>query len=315
MTDEKINQEEKLFLMLKLDRARKRWRFWFFVLFLVTLVGILGSEVDNATKQAKELNSYIAKVKVEGIILDNEYRAEKLKEIAENENIKAVLLEIDSPGGAMVPGIELLEQLKEIAASKPLVVQMKSTAASAGFLISLAGDYVVANKATLTGSIGVLMPLVDATDFAEKIGVKSAEIASGDLKSMTSPFTQRSQKANEYLQTTVNDLQQIFMNEVVTKRNIVPEVKDLIADGRFLIGQQAYEYNLVDALGGQKEALDYLYTQKDISKELIVKEVSLKKPEKISIQDIIAEQLTSKISNKLSTIFSGYVNQPLMIVQ
>jgi len=192
---------------------------------------------------------------------------------------------------------------------------MKTVAASAGFLISLAGDYVVANKATLTGSIGVLMPLVDATELAEKIGIRSAEITSGELKSITSPINRRSNKAQNYLQTTVNELQVIFMDEVKDRRTITPEIETIVSDGRVLIGKKAFEYGLIDALGNKSKLLEYLQAVKDIPEDLELVEYSLEEPEKTKLQDILADQLTSSISNKLEMFLQSYISVPKMIAK
>tara|TARA_Y100001960_G_C14757701_1_gene872143 strand:+ start:249 stop:1184 length:936 start_codon:yes stop_codon:yes gene_type:complete len=311
MTEQNNKTEEKLYTMLKLDRSKRRWRL--FSLLLIIIVAVMFFSKDNMPKKQDAVSKeYIANIKIEGVILEDDYRLKRLEELKDDENAKAVILTIDSPGGAMVPGFELLESLKEIADKKPLVVQMKTIAASAGYLISLSGEYVVANKASLTGSVGVLMPLVDATELAKKVGIKSAEITSGDLKSITSPIAERSNKAQDYLQTTVNDLQKIFMAEVKSRREISPETESLISDGRVLIGQQAYEVGLIDAVGGKKLLVSYLQEVKKLSKDLEVEEYSLEEPEKVKFQDILADQLTSMVSTKLDTILNSKIVTPVM---
>lgn len=312
MTDnQKVAAEEKLFLMLKLDKDRRRWRLLAWVTFIVLLF-VISANSDKKQEEVQKKENYIAEIKIDGVIFEDDYRMQRLEKLAKEENVKAVILTIDSPGGSMVPGLEILDSLRDLAKEKPLVVQMKTVAASAGFLISLSGEYVVANKATLTGSVGVLMPLVDATELSKKIGVKSAEIASGDLKSITSPLTKRTDKAQNYLQATVDELQEIFMKEVKLRRAISTEVEKTISDGRVLIGQKALDYGLIDAIGGKKQLLGYLHEQKDISKDLKVVEYSLKKPEKVKFQDILADQLTSKISNEISAMFATSGAIPMM---
>lgn len=307
----KIAREEKLFLLLRLDKERKKWRFiaWmtFFILLFIAFADTAGKK---EVKKPKE--DYIAEIKIEGIILDDDYRTKRLEALIKDEKAKAVILTIDSPGGSMVPGLEILETLRDLAKEKTLVVQMKTVAASAGYLVSLAGDYVVANKASLTGSIGVLMPLVDATELSKKIGVKSAEIASGDLKSITSPIAKRSNKAQIYLQNTVDELQEIFMDEVKLRRDISPRVEKIISDGRVLIGQKALEYGLIDAIGSKKQLIAYLENTKDVEKGLKVVPYSLKKPEKVKFKDVIADKLISQISQDFSAMFTLKQATPMM---
>lgn len=305
------NTEEKIFTLLKLDKSKRRWRMLSLLLTLVLLVMFFGS---NASLDSIEKNNqnYIAEIKIEGMILEDDYRLKRLEELKDDKLAKAVILTIDSPGGSMVPGLEILEYLQDLAKVKPLVIQMKTIAASAGFLISLSGEHVVANKATLTASVGVLMPLVDATELAGKIGVKSAEITSGDMKSITSPLNKRTDEAQKYLQSTVNDLQQIFMEEVKARRNITAKTEDLIADGRVLIGQKAYEHGLIDAIGNKNTLIEYLNAKDKSLKNLKVEEFDLEEPEEVKFRDILADELTSKVASKLETLLSTTLVTPKM---
>lgn len=300
-TQRKISIEEKFFMILRLDKSRRRWRLLAVLLILLVGGAILYFMQKDPTKEILPKSSYIAEIKISGIITGDDYRSKQLEKIKDNDKIKAVILTIDSPGGSMVPALELLDQLKLIAKEKPLVVQMKTVAASAGYLISLSGDYVVANQATLTGSIGVLMPLVDARELAEKIGVKSVEVSSGELKDITSPLADRTEKAHEYLQSVVLDLKQIFMNEVKNKRNISAKVEQTMSDGRFIIGKKAYEYNLIDALGSKKDVLNYLYKEKNISKKLKVVEIPLVEEES-DLGGLLTSKLVSQIVSELKNV-------------
>ena len=309
-----ISPEEKVYMLMRLDKSRRRWRLFAFLFLLISIFCYF--QLSNIGKEKiTRKTDYIAEIKIDGIILEDDYRLDRLEELKKDKHVKAVILTIDSPGGAMVPGLELLDALTEIQKVKPLVIQMKTIAASAGFMISLAGEYVVANKATLTGSVGVLMPLVDATELAKKIGIKSAEITSGDLKSITSPINKRTTKAEKYLQTTVNDLQAIFMNEVKLRRKVSKEVESKISDGRVIIGQQALEYKLIDSLGGKNQLLGYLHAQKDLPKTLPVKDFSLEEPETKSFQNILADRLVSGLSTKLDMLLFSSISTPKMIAK
>ena len=170
--------------VMALDRARRRWRLGVFLLLLALLfIGFANFSTSNIMPK-----NYVAKVSIEGFITGNEEQVDTLEKIASDNNIKAVLIHVDSPGGTMVGGLNLYHAILQISESKPVVVTMGTVAASAGYMVAIAGDYIIANEATLTGSIGVFMPLVDATDFSEKIGIRSDSISSGALKSATSPF-------------------------------------------------------------------------------------------------------------------------------
>src|SRR5690606_29398808 len=152
---------------------------------------------------------------------------------------KALHVFIDSPGGTVGAGLNYYYQLRAIAAKKPVVVTMGTTAASAGFMAALAGDFVIANPGTLTGSVGVILPLVDARELAAKIGIKSDEIASGDMKAVTSPLSARNEKARTYLQDTVDELEQLFTGLVAERRKVNSKTLLLVSDGRIITGQTA----------------------------------------------------------------------------
>lgn len=305
--------ENKIFTMFKIDRARRRWRLIaIFAFILLMLSAIMNIEIEEKESEQFPQKDFIAKINIKGIIIDDSFRLKVINKLKESENVKAVILEIDSPGGAMVPGIELMENLQNLGKEKPLVARMKSIAASAGFMISLPAEYVVANQASLTGSVGVLMPLIDATELADKIGIKSAEVTSGKFKDITSPLVTRSPEATKYLQNTVNDLQKIFMDKVVERRKISPEVQKTISDGRFLIGQKAFEYKLVDKLGGEQDILDYLH-EKGIDKDLEVIEVSLVKKKKYKWQEVFADELSNSFVKHLKTMLQSISLTPQAI--
>jgi protease IV len=314
MTNTEQTTAEKTYLMLKLDKSKTFWR-RISILLLIIVFFVSCSKIASYEVKKEKPKDYIANIQVNGIILDDDYRLKSLKALKDDKHAKAVILTINSPGGAMVPGLELLDELKEISKVKPLVVQMKTIAASAGYLISLSGEYVVANKATLTASVGVLMPLIDATELANKVGVKSAEITSGELKDVTSPFVSRSPKAHEFLQNTVDQLQEIFMAEVKSRRGILPETEEIIKDGRVLIGQKAFELGLIDAIGNQNDLLEYLQKTKNINKDLKVIDYSLEEPESTNFQDLFIKQLTSSVVKNLDTMLYSGSFEPKMIAK
>lgn len=249
--------------MLKLEKSKRRWRLVAVVAFIMFLVTV--SALETTTKKTPA--RFIAQVHVAGMITDSLYQQDVLERIRTNDNAKALLVYVDSPGGTMVGGISLYRMLREIAESKPVVVVMGTIAASAGYMVAAAGDYVVANEGTLTGSVGVLMPLVDATGLAQKVGVRSDEIVSGELKAVTSPLYSRSTNDRKYLQDTVMDMQEVFLGLVTDQREISQETINLISDGRILTGTRAKELGLVDALGDRRTAKKWLYDAHKIDLE------------------------------------------------
>jgi protease-4 len=282
---------------MAMDRSRRRWRF--FAIICLLLIGFWLSGYLNSNNFKTE--PHIAHINIHGMITQNLIQEETLDTLAADKNVKAVIMHIDSPGGTMVGGLSLYHAINRIKLEKPIVAVMGSTAASAGYLISLAVNRTFANEATATGSIGVLIPLVDASDLAAKLGIKANFIASGDLKTAGLPLEKTSEKGQQYLQNMVNDMEDIFISYLTKHRKVTPETLEIIKDGRAIIGKDAQEMNLVDALGGMHEAKNWLHSEYKIAKDIpvIYTELEIEKP---LIEEILGEAhiLSKKIVNSLS---------------
>ena len=273
--------EATFFGFLRLDRARRRWRLVAVVavfLFFITAYAL------NQTSAATRNDPHIAHVAFSGVITDTLHQQKVLAKVAQNPATKAVVVYVDSPGGTMVGGLNLHKGLRRLGAEKPVVAVMGTVAASAGYMVSVAGDHVIASPGTITGSIGVMMPLVDATELADKIGIKNDEVASGDLKTATSPLRARSKQDKAYLEDTVLQMQDVFMELVTSRRDITPQTRQKISDGRILTGVTAHDMNLVDALGNRNSARDWLEQTQNIEEDLPFVDVSLKAPKGLVAQ-------------------------------
>ncbi|MGH7274169.1 MAG: signal peptide peptidase SppA [Nitrospiria bacterium] len=199
----------------------------------------------------------IALVRIEGIILDSKETLEEITHYNENPSIKAIVLRIDSPGGAVVPSQEIYEEVKRIRAEskKKVVVSMGTVAASGGYYIASASDRIVANPGTLTGSIGVIMELANFAGLLEKIGVESTVVKSGRHKDIGSPFRRMGAEEREILQNVLDDVHNQFIEAVSEARGLeIGRVRGL-ADGRIFTGRQAMELGLVDDLGGLQDTI------------------------------------------------------------
>lgn len=262
--------------ILRLDRNRRRWRLVAVVavfFFLITAYAL------NQTTATPHKTPHIAYIQIEGLITDSLHQHKVLENLRTNQSTKAVMVYVDSPGGTMVGGLNLHQELRRIADEKPVVTVMGTVAASAGYMVSAAGDHVIASPGSVTGSIGVMMPLVDATELANKIGIRSEEIVSGDLKTATSPLRDRTEKDNAYLKDTVMEMQDVFMELIVARRELSAEAIQTISDGRILTGVSAQKLNLVDALGNRNSARAWLEQEKGIDGDIPLVDVSLKEPE------------------------------------
>ena len=193
-------------------------------------------------------------VRVEGMIADISKTTAWMDTLRDEPSVRGVLLRVDSPGGGVAASQELLDAVRRMARVKPVVVSMGTVAASGGYYISLGATRVIANPATLTGSIGVKMELPNVQGLMDKLGLARQTLVSGDMKDAGSPFREMTPQEREYLQSIVMDMYDQFVTEVANSRNLPVEKVRAVADGRALTGRQAHELGLVDALGGMDVA-------------------------------------------------------------
>lgn len=226
-------------------------------------------------------DKFIAEVNIEGIIFENRYRSKVLERISKDDNVQAVIVNINSPGGGIVGSEVLYEDLKNISQKKPMVVLMGSVAASGGYMASLASDHIIARNGTLTGSIGVIMESPEVTELAKKVGVRFNSYKSSPLKGSPSPFEKPSEYVNRVIQDSIDDSYKFFVGLVLHSRaeKINKKYKSVAFDGRVFTGRQALEIGLIDQIGGQREALNYL-AKNNIDENLDVREVKVYKDEK-----------------------------------
>jgi protease-4 len=184
--------------------------------------------------------------------------ADALQQAEEDPTVAAVVLEVNSPGGGVTASDQMHQSILDFKESsgKPVVVSMDSVAASGGYYISAAADTIVANESTLTGSLGVVIPLLNFSEAAEKYGVTQNYIKSGEFKTMGSSWNELTPKEREVFQTIVNQGYDEFVEVIVEGRDLPEERVREIADGRVYTGQQARELGLVDSLGSLDEAVE-----------------------------------------------------------
>jgi len=225
---------------------------------------------------------YIANIKIEGVIFEDDFRSEVLEKIAEDKSVKAVIVNINSPGGGIVGSEILFDNLRDIAANKPIVVIMGSLAASGGYMAAIASDYIIAHNGTLTGSIGVLMESPELTDLASKLGVKFNTYKSSPLKGAPSPFEKSNALVDSVIKESIADSFKFFSDLVRDRRGskINKNFAHTVFDGRVFTGRQALAAGLIDEIGGKDEALSYLSGAKVDVKKLPVKEVEIIKQDK-----------------------------------
>lgn len=218
---------------------------------------------------------YVARLEVSNIIIEDGRREDALRRLGADDRVRALIVRIDSPGGTVVGGESLYRALREVAAKKPVVAVMGSLATSAGYMVALGADYLIAREGTLTGSIGVLLQTADITGLLEKIGIKPETIKSGPLKAQPNPLETTTPQAREAIREVILDMQRMFMGLVKSRRKLTPDTLRTVSDGRVFSGRQALDLGLVDALGGEKQARAWLAETHNIAERLPVRDLEI----------------------------------------
>ncbi len=255
------------FLLERIEQQKhtNRWRIIAVIVFVLLLATLLGGGNDG-----QAFGRHIARVRIEGLVLTEPKKIETLQELASNENVKAVLVHVNTPGGTAVGGEQYYRALKQIAQEKPVGVVMEDVAASAGYLISLGGDYIVASSGTITGSIGVLMESPNISGLSDKLGVRVNSITSGEKKNVPSMFKELSAEDEAYLEAMLNDFHDVFKETVQRERRLNKTDVEIVADGRIFSGRQALQAKLIDALGDSATVIQWFEDEQEVKANLPV---------------------------------------------
>lgn len=295
---------------------KRRHPYLFFVLVLVAIVsvssvlsGLVGVFVERRVTGKGE---QVGVIEMNGMILDSKKIIGQLKNFRENDRIKAIVLRIDSPGGAVGPSQEIYAEVKRTVKEKPVIASMGSVAASGGYYVAAPANGIVANPGTITGSIGVLMQLTDFRDLFEKIGIRSDVVKSGDYKDLGSPFRSISETEEALLQQFVDSVHRQFVSDVAEGRNLDEETVGGLADGMIFTGEFALEAGLIDRMGNFNDAVEWAGRKGGIDGDI----VTVYPPEeRLSIVRRILQMTAAEIEAMLyragsSSVRGGYLYEP-----
>ena len=243
-------------------RLRRKLTFWRVAALGVAAAALIALSAwvygDDFTGSAVD---HIAKVRIEGTITEDEDLIKRLETIRQSAKVKGVILSIDSPGGTTVGGESIFEEVRKLAADKPVVAEVGTLAASAGYMIASAADHIVARKSSIVGSIGVLIQYPDVSGLMDKLGIKLEEVKSSPLKASPSPFKPTNDDERAMVRKLILDSYDWFVGIVAERRKMTREQALALADGSIFTGRQALANHLVDAVGGETEAIDWLATK------------------------------------------------------
>jgi protease-4 len=287
--------------ILERERLKHQLTKWKIAALILLFFGLLFASNLLFKKSSNILSTgvkYIAHAEISGMILEDSARDKRLSAIKDNDDILALVVSIDSPGGTVVGSEKIYNILREISGKKPVVVLMNTLAASGGYLISLAADHIIAHNGTITGSIGVIFQTPDVTDLAEKVGVKFHQFKSGPLKAAPNPMEKLTPEVEEVTMGSIMDSYDYFVSLVADRRKISKEEAIKIADGRIYTGRQALKLKLVDQIGEISDATKWLQQNKKIDDKAKLQDYNLKDD-----MDFVKELISS-----MRSMFKGKVH-------
>jgi protease-4 len=205
---------------------------------------------------------------VSGVLHDNFRRGDLLKNIRDNVNIRALIVHINSPGGTVVGGEALYQGLKDVAGTKPVVAVLGELATSAAYMAAVGADHIIARAGTVTGSIGVLMQTADITGMLKNLGIAPVSIKSSPLKAQPSPLEPFTDEARTATRDVVSDMYAMFVDMLVEGRAMNRDRVLVLADGRIFTGRQALAHGLIDAIGAEPEARQWLAANRNVALDL-----------------------------------------------
>lgn len=256
----------------RLKRRLSVWRAVAVVALLAVALVLISQSAGGPWQRA-----HVARLSVSGVITEDRERDEALARIAKDSAVRALIVHINSPGGTIVGGEALYRELRAVAAEKPVVAVMGTLATSGGYMTALGADYIFARSGSITGSIGVILQTTDVTGLLDKLGVSAEAIKSSPLKAVPNPLEPLSEEGREATRVVVMDMYDLFVDMVAERRQLPRETAVQLADGRIYSGRQAAENKLIDALGGESEARDWLASQQAIPRSIPVRDLTIER--------------------------------------
>jgi protease-4 len=195
-------------------------------------------------------------VEIKGVLTDSRIPIKQLDRFKDDRHIKAIVLRINSPGGAVGPAQEILREVEKVRAQKKIVASLGTVAASGGYYIASGANFIMANRGTATGSIGVIMQFTNVEGLTKKIGVDFFNLKAGRYKDVGSPFRPMTPEDKAYLQGLLDNIYQQFLNDVAHNRKIPLAKLRTLAEGKIYSGEEAKAVGLVDGFGNLPDAIE-----------------------------------------------------------
>ena len=234
-------------------------------------------------------NYNTALIHINGEIKSSDQIVDDLKNANDNPSIKGIIIEINSPGGYVVPSKRIAEEVKSI--DKPTVCILDDVAASGAYWVASSCDYIIADNFTIVGSIGASGSYLEFSDLMKKYGINYVRIVSGNEKDIGSPYIKPTKNETKQLQNMVDEIRDSFVKEVSQNRNLSYAYVSNISNGRVFLGEYAIKLKLIDKIGNMDDAKEYIKEKTGIRK------IKIKDYKHINLMDILASNVGKQIAN------------------
>ncbi len=270
---------------LMVDRRRLKRRLSMWRIAAIALVVVVAAAAGARMWGGAGLfvaDRHIARITIDGVISDDRKQQDLFDQVVATDSVQAVILHVNSPGGTTAGSEALYAAIRRAATKKPVVAVLGTVAASGGYVAALGSDYIVARGNTITGSIGVIFQWAEFTELFKTLGVKMEEVKSAPLKGQPSPFAKTTDEARAVTEAMIRDSYDWFVGLVDQRRPFGETRARELSDGRVYTGRQALEVQLIDAIGGERTALEWLREAKNIDTGLKVRDWSSNALEELS---------------------------------
>ena len=276
--------------MAQQKRSFGKWIFIIIVILLLAFISmivagilglffVVGSDIDSY--ESPDGDGNVALIKINGAILTDTSSSlfrnsegtsssdivKRLNKIKNDNSIKAVIFEVNSPGGSGVAADEISRAIKNL--NKTTVAYVRDIGTSAAYWISSSTDYIIANRLSFVGSIGAIASYIEISGLLEEYNITYQRFVAGDYKDFGSPFREPSLEEKTLFQEQLNQVHDVFIQEVANNRNMTFEEVKKIAHGMFFTGLQAKELGLIDDFGGKQEAINYVEQAENITADVV----------------------------------------------
>jgi len=218
----------------------------------MSLLFVIGSKSADF-----EFGEKVGIIEIKGIIADAQKVLHNLKRFREDDSIKAIVIRIDSPGGAVGPSQEIFREIRKTSKKKKVIASMGAIAASGGYYVAAGSDGIVASPGTITGSIGVIMGFTNYEELLQKIGLVPIVVKSGEFKDLGSPVRKMTSAEQKILENFAKKIHRQFIMDIVEGRKMDQADVESLADGRIFTGEESKALGLVDRIGNLEDAIEW----------------------------------------------------------